>query len=96
MSVLLFAVQLALGILVPWWILRRDMARLEPKELERAWPKVSFWMAIVVFGPLALPFHFTKTRRSLWGFFLGLLWTVAAFVAIGVTSTVLGSLLSVE
>lgn len=90
MQVLLFTVQLGLGILVPWAILRWDLSRLPADRLSRAWPDVSRWMAIVVFGPLALPFHFTKTRRSLWGLLLGLVWLVLALVAMGAISGVLG------
>ncbi len=96
MTVLLFALQLALGIIVPWWIVKRDLARLETDQLSRAWTPVSFWMAIVVFGPLAIPFHFTKTRRSFWGFCLGLLWAVAGVIAIGLAATALGAVLGVE
>jgi hypothetical protein len=95
-NVLLFALQMALGIFVPWWIVRRDVATLSETMLARSWPSVSFWMAIVAFGPLALPFHFTKTRRSLWGFCLGLLWTAAALVAIGLCATGAALLLGVE
>ncbi len=96
MTVLLFALQMALGIVVPWWIVRRDLTRLDALQLARAWPSVSFWMAIVAFGPLALPFHFTKTRRSLWGFCLGVLWTFIAFIAIGLVATAAAAVLGVE
>lgn len=95
MTVLLFSLQLVLGILVPWWILRRDLDRLRPEQLARAWNDVTFWMAIVVFGPLALPFHFTKTRRSLLGLLLGLGWFVAAVLAISLLSLALGWVLGV-
>jgi hypothetical protein len=95
-SVLLLAFQLALGILVPWWILRRDLLQLDDERLGRAWTLPSFWSAIVLFGPLCLPFHFAKTRRSLRGLGLGLVWMVVAFAAIGVAAAALALLLGVE
>jgi hypothetical protein len=79
LDVALFAIELALGIAVPYFILRRDFARLLPEQLDRAWPPSSFWAALVAFGPICLPFHFVKTRRSLWGLVLGLGWMVLAF-----------------
>lgn len=81
-KVALVVLELALGIVVPWWIVRRDLARLPPERLDRAWNTASFWSAIVGFGPLCIPFHFTKTRRSLFGLLLGLGWLVAALVVI--------------
>lgn len=96
MAVLLVSIELALGILVPWWIVRRDLKKLEGERLARAWSDASFWSAIVLFGPLSLPFHFTKTRRSLLGFVLGLVWMVAAFLAIGLLGSGLALLFGVE
>ena len=75
LDVALVALQMALGILVPAAIVRFDERRLAPQALERAWPPASFWMAVVVFGPLCLPVHFWRTRRSV----LGVLMGVAAF-----------------
>ena len=94
--ILLFSVQLALGIVVPWWIVRRDMRKIPEGQLDRAWTDASFWSAIVLFGPLCLPFHYVKTRRSLRGLGLGVIWTALALVAIGLLSTGLGVLLGVE
>ncbi len=73
-EVLLFALDAALGIFVCSWILRRDLRRLVGVELERAWPDASLWMAVVMFGPLSVPFHFIRTRRSLAGLDLALFW----------------------
>lgn len=92
----MFSLELALGILVPWWIVRRDLRRLDAERLARAWNDASFWMSIVMFGPLCLPFHFTKTRRSLAGLLLGLVWMVGAFVAIGLTASLAATALGVE
>jgi hypothetical protein len=66
-KVLLFLIELTLGIALPRWIVRRDLAQLDPTRSARAWNDASFWVSVVVFGPLCLPFHFAKTRRSLLG-----------------------------
>jgi hypothetical protein len=95
-EVVLFSFQLALGIVVPWWIVRRDMRRLDDERLGRAWNDASLWMSVVAFGPLCLPFHYTKTRRSVWGLLLGLAWMVAAFFAIGLTASAVAFVLGVE
>lgn len=96
MSVLLLSIELALGILVPWWIVRRDVKRLDAERLARAWPESSFWSAVVLFGPLCLPFHFVRTRRSILGLLLGLVWMVAGFAAIGLVSSAFAALFGVE
>lgn len=72
----------ALNIAVPWATLRLDMRRLGPERLARAWEGASFWSAVVVFGPLCLPFHFTRTRRSAAGLALGVGALVAAALVI--------------
>jgi protein-S-isoprenylcysteine O-methyltransferase Ste14 len=82
----LFTVELVLEILLSWWVVRRDVERLEPPESDRAWPPASFWSAIVVFAPLCVFVHFVKTRRSLKGVALGLAWTAAVVVVVDVTS----------
>ncbi len=55
-------------------IVLRDERRLShsPELLERAWPAPSRSAALIVFGVLALPVHYARTRRSLAGFFTGL------------------------
>jgi hypothetical protein len=60
-----------LNALLPYLIVRRDLRRLADERLARAWTDASFLSAVVAFGPLALPIHFAKTRRSLIGFGLG-------------------------
>lgn len=50
--------------------MRLDERRLSEDALERAWPVSSRDAAILGFGPLAVPFHFARTRghfRSLRG-----------------------------
>ena len=96
MAVLLVGIELALGILVPWWIVRWDLRRLSDERRARAWNDASFWSAIVLFGPLSLPFHFTKTRRSLLGFGLGITVMVGALLAIGVAAGAIALVLGVE
>lgn len=80
LDVVAVVLQLALGIALPAWLLRVDEHRLSPRMLARAWPKASFWSAVVAFGPLCLPVHFVRTRRSVTGLLLGLL---ALAVALG-------------
>jgi len=95
-EVLLVSFDLALGIYVTWWILRFDYRRLADKRLDRAWNDASFWLAIVMFGPFCLPFHFTKTRRSVLGFVLGIGWMVAAFTVMTVLEWIVSFLLGVD
>ena len=79
----------ALGIAIPAWIIRFDMRRLSGERLERAWPDASLWVAVVAFGPLCIPVHFWKTRRSLYGLLLGLISCFLAWIALGaITSAV--------
>jgi hypothetical protein len=93
-EVLSLVVQMALGIVVPWWIVRRDLRRRPPQELARAWNDASFWTAIVAFGPLCIPVHFIKTRRSVWGLLLGVFWMAAAIFLIVLPSAGIESLVS--
>jgi hypothetical protein len=85
---------MALGILVPWWIVRLDLRHRPAEQLARAWNDASFWTAIVVFGPLCIPVHFIRTRRSLWGLILGVLWMAAAILAIALPSAGIERLIS--
>jgi hypothetical protein len=77
-DVALLVLQLALQIAVPYWIVRRDMRRLPPQLLARTWNDASCWAAVVTFGLLCVPVHFIKSRRTLHGALLGLLWMAAA------------------
>jgi hypothetical protein len=81
-EVLLFTLSFALGIAVPATIVRRDVARLRGEHLARAWPDASLWSAVVVFGPLCIPIHFIRTRRSWVGLGLGALWLLSAILLI--------------
>ncbi|MBX3230881.1 MAG: hypothetical protein KIT84_40625 [Labilithrix sp.] len=72
---------------------------LSESQLERAWPPSSRDAAVIAFGPLAIPFHFMRTRggfrglRDVLGIFLGLaLGVVALVLVVVVTSFVLTAL----
>lgn len=80
--VLAAAIQMAL----PYWLLRRDEGKLSAAQAARRFPDSTFWVAIVAFGPLAIPIHFVRTRRSLVGLALGLAWlavTLGASMSLG-------------
>ncbi|HEX3851374.1 MAG TPA: hypothetical protein VHW01_10440 [Polyangiaceae bacterium] len=71
-EVLLLALSFVLNITLPYFIVRYDLKRLSEERLARAWPDASVLSAIYAFGPLCLPVHFARTRRSWLGFGLGL------------------------
>ncbi len=81
-DMLVLLVQLAATIGVSAWIVRRDVKRLEPRLLVRAWPETSLWAAVVCFSPLCVPIHFVRTRRSLAGIALGIGWFALAVVSV--------------
>jgi hypothetical protein len=56
-----------------------DERLISDERLERAWTPASRAAAIVAFGPLALPFHFAKTRGS-WSTVGGLGYRFLAFI----------------
>lgn len=80
-EVLGLSLQMALSIAFPVVVIRRDIARLPPTRLSRAWNDASLWSAVVTFSPLSLIVHFARTRRSLLGLLLGLLWALASLFA---------------
>jgi hypothetical protein len=81
-DVLLVAVQMLLGIVVPAAVVRRDLRRLAPRERARAWPDVSVWTAVALVSVFAVPIHFFRTRRSFAGVMLGLGWLLAAYAVV--------------
>jgi hypothetical protein len=83
-EVLVVASSLTLNALLPYLIVRRDLRRLSGERLARAWTDASFLSAVITFGPLSLPIHFAKTRRSLSGFGLGVGLSALALAAQGV------------
>jgi hypothetical protein len=91
--------------LVPWlvstaflfvvivWDERRMSKRDDPR-LEHAWPPAGRDSAIVGFGLIALPLHFIRTRRSLFGVALAIAWTLAAVLVEILTTFGLDALLN--
>jgi hypothetical protein len=82
-EVLVLLVQFFASIFVTAWIVRFDIRRLPTELKERAWPDSSLWAAVVWFSPLCLLIHFARTRRSLAGLLLGVVWLAAAMLAVG-------------
>jgi len=61
-------------------VIKRDEKKLDDAMLARAYPPATFAIAVFLFQQIAVLVHFVRTRRSVRGFFLGLAWTLAAFV----------------
>ena len=59
-----------------FFVLWNDERNLTAEEEYRAWPTSSRWSAIVGFGPLCLPIHFWRTRRSFLGVCLGFAYAI--------------------
>ncbi len=93
---LIVTLSLVLNSLLPYLIVRRDLARLSEERLARAWTEASFLSAVLAFGPLSLPVHFTKTRRSWLGLSLGLAWLALALAVQGAVGALFGALLGVD
>ena len=87
-------VQIALSVAVTAAIVRHDMARLSRERLARCWNDASLWSAVVVFGPLCLPVHFVKSRRSVLGAALGLFWMVVTTGAVSAAVSLVDCLAS--
>jgi hypothetical protein len=81
-AVLGLALDIVLGVVLTAWVVRRDMRWLPPERLARSWNDASFWSAVVAFGPLSIPVHFARTRRTVLGFCLGCLWASGVFVVL--------------
>src|SRR6185436_5255318 len=73
LSVLSLFLQIAASVAVTALALRWDTKRLEPERYARSWNVASFWSAVVAFGPLCIPVHFARTRRTALGFLLGII-----------------------
>ena len=93
-DVLVLVTQLGLMIWLSWWVIRRDLRRLEPEELARTWGEASFWVAVVCFAPLCIPVHFVKARRSLEGLLFGVGWMLGVLVAVSAATWALELLLT--
>jgi hypothetical protein len=89
-NVLGVALDLVLGVVMTAWVVRHDMRRLPPDRYARAWNVASFWSAVVAFGPLSIPVHFARTRRSVLGFLQGWLWAIAVLFVLEFAEMILG------
>ena len=67
----------SMGVLTALYVL--DERWMSEEQRERAWPTSTRRIAIVVFGVLAVPIHFVKTRGWIRGLALG----VGAMLAAG-------------
>jgi hypothetical protein len=85
-----------LNAALPYLIVKYDLARLGPDRLSRAWNEASFLSAVIVFGPLSVPVHFVKTRRSWAGLGLGLGLAAGAILCAGLGEAALGWALGVD
>jgi hypothetical protein len=95
-EVFLVALGFVLNALLPYLIVKYDLQRLSGERLSRAWNPASFWCAMIVFGPLSIPVHFAKTRRSWWGLALGLGLGAGAFLCACLVVVVIGGALGVD
>ena len=87
LDVLDYVASLIVSTAAAFAIVLLDERWLPPAELDRAWPPTSRASAIVAFGPLCLPVHFWRTRRSLAGVLWGLGWAALVVAAnVGVTA----------
>jgi hypothetical protein len=93
---LILALSFVLNAALPYLVVRYDLKRLPELQLARAWPEASFLSAVFAFGPLSLPVHFTKTRRSLLGFGLGCGMCALTLVVETVIASGVGTLLGAE
>jgi hypothetical protein len=89
MPVFTFVLELVVSLFATAWVVRRDMRSLDPEHYRRSWNAASFWSAVVAFGPLCIPVHFIRTRRSLWGALLGVAWTAAVLAVTSLASWLL-------
>lgn len=90
LNVLELVLDLLLGVALTAWVIRRDMRSLPPERYARSWNVASFWSAVVAFGPLSIPVHYARTRRSILGFLRGVLWAIAVAFVLEFAEMILG------
>jgi hypothetical protein len=76
------------------WFIDRDMQKLPPERLARAYSTTSFAGAVLCglllgFPQVAVLVHFIRTRRSFVGVLLGLFWSALTFVPIVVLAEII-------
>lgn len=86
---LVMVLEFLAAIAISALVVLRDVKRLEPRLLARAWPTTSIWSAVALLGPFCIPFHFVRTRRSLSGLGLGVAWLAGAILALEAVGWVL-------
>jgi hypothetical protein len=94
-EVLLYTLSFVLGIVVPAGIVRWDVSKLTGERLARAWPDASLWSAVVVFGPISVPVHFLRTRRSWAGLGLAAFWLAGALLLVVLPVELLGRIFGI-
>jgi hypothetical protein len=95
-EVLVIALGFLLNTGLPYLIVKRDLARLPADRLKRAWNEASFLSAVIVFGPLSVPVHFARTRRSAAGLAVGLGLGLVALLCAAAAETGLGWLFGLD
>lgn len=95
-ELLLYLVAFALNTLAPIVLLRHDIARLRGEQLARSWPDSSMWSAALMFGPLCIPVHYLRTRRSLVGVLLAIFWLVYTLLLLVLVLTDLETAFGIE
>jgi len=95
-EILVVTLSFVLNAALPYFIVKRDLSRLSAERLSRAWNEASFLSAVVVFGPLSIPVHFCKTRRSWAGLGLGLGLAAGAILCAGLAEACLSWALGVD
>ena len=90
--VLAMAVKIPAGLMLLSWDERR-LARSAPDQLARAWPPATRLSAMVLFPEIALVLHFWRTRRSVAGTLLGLVWSVGFVVGTSLPLVAIDALL---
>lgn len=80
---LTFVISLVVSTGGAFYVLWRDDRTLTAEQEERAWPETSRLAAVVAFGPLCLPVHFWRTRRSALGLALGFGYMILLTIASG-------------
>jgi hypothetical protein len=66
-----------------------DERRLPPEAQERAWPLSTRLAAGLAFGPLSIPVHFFRTRRTVRGTLAGIAIAILFVIGIGLVSEVI-------
>jgi len=79
---LVMVLEFVAAIALSGLVVTRDVKRLEPRLLARAWPTTSIWSAVALLGPFCIPLHFLRTRRSFLGLLLGVAWLAAAALSL--------------